>query len=191
MITQRFNPNRDWFSSKMNPQFIGICHLIHDICKKFDGEESVYKMIEIGAYMGESTFLFGCSGLFDEIHTIDPHHGEEEFNELFGYDWDLIKKEYEINTRNFPNIIHWSEFSFELNHKFADNDFDFIYIDGDHTYEGVSRDLDLFLPKIKKGGIVAGHDYTNNWEGVRRAVDEAFGSPSKTYADGSWLVNYE
>ncbi len=35
--------------------------------------------------------------------------------------------------------------------------------------------------------IIGGHDYTDNWAGVRQAVDEAFGSPDIKYDDGSWI----
>ena len=57
----------------------------------------------------------------------------------------------------------------------ADESLDFIYIDGDHTYEGVKSDLELSLRKIKAGGIITGDDYgPGSWwaGGVKRAVDE-------------------
>ncbi|WIA10859.1 hypothetical protein OEZ85_011025 [Tetradesmus obliquus] len=57
---------------------------------------------------------------------------------------------------------------------------DIVYIDADHSYEAVSRDLDLALRKVRSGGYVCGHDYEMNMSkactyydfGVRRAVDE-------------------
>ena len=52
---------------------------------------------------------------------------------------------------------------------FPDHFFDLVYVDGDHTYEGVRRDLALWMPKVRPGGIFCGDDY--DWEGVRRAVD--------------------
>jgi len=39
-----------------------------------------------------------------------------------------------------------------------DNYFDFIFIDADHRYVGVKNDIQLFLPKLKAGGIISGHD---------------------------------
>jgi len=52
---------------------------------------------------------------------------------------------------------------------------DWVYIDGDHTYDGVRDDLDAFYPLVKPGGVIAGDDYgmVGWWEdGVKRAVDE-------------------
>jgi hypothetical protein len=49
------------------------------------------------------------------------------------------------------------------------------YVDADHSYEGCLRDLKAIWPKIKKGGVLAGHDYLNEAYGVRRAVQEFAG----------------
>lgn len=45
--------------------------------------------------------------------------------------------------------------------QFEDQSLDFVYIDGDHSYEFVSGDCAAWWPKIRKGGILAGHDYTS------------------------------
>lgn len=56
------------------------------------------------------------------------------------------------------------------------DDIDFVYIDADHSYEGVFRDLCLWSRKIRDGGIIAGHDYGHaQFPGVKRAVDQFFG----------------
>jgi len=47
---------------------------------------------------------------------------------------------------------------------------DFVFIDAMHTYEAVKEDIRAWFPKIRSGGIVAGHDYS--WDGVKKAVDE-------------------
>ena len=52
---------------------------------------------------------------------------------------------------------------------------DFIYIDADHSYEGMQRDLGILWPTIKEGGTLGGHDYNpQDWPGVIRAVNEKF-----------------
>ena len=54
--------------------------------------------------------------------------------------------------------------------RFDDNFFDFVFIDADHSYEGCLADIKAWLPKIKKGGYLCGHDYTRS--GVKKSVDE-------------------
>lgn len=48
---------------------------------------------------------------------------------------------------------------------FADNSLDFVYIDANHKYEYVKNDIELWYPKIRKGGMLSGHDYIHqlNW----------------------------
>lgn len=71
---------------------------------------------------------------------------------------------------------------------------DFVFIDADHSYEGVKRDIEIWLPKIKKGGLLGGHDYNNPRipEGieVKRAVDEKFplSPPLEMGLNTCWFV---
>ena len=61
---------------------------------------------------------------------------------------------------------------------FGDESLDLVFIDGDHRYGAVSADLDAWIPKVKPGGILAGHDYYaggSSFPGVHRAVVEHFG----------------
>lgn len=51
-------------------------------------------------------------------------------------------------------------------------DIDFIFVDGNHTYEGVKGDIQAWIPKVKNGGIAAFHDYQPAYPMVKRAIDE-------------------
>jgi hypothetical protein len=52
---------------------------------------------------------------------------------------------------------------------------DYVFIDGDHSYEGASRDIAAWLPKVKPGGWIGGHDYDKpRFAGVTQAVREVF-----------------
>ena len=57
---------------------------------------------------------------------------------------------------------------------YEDESFDYVYIDSSHLYEDTVRDIAKWWPKVKKGGILAGHDYNarNKAHGVIPAVDE-------------------
>lgn len=58
---------------------------------------------------------------------------------------------------------------------FEDGTVDFVFIDADHVYDRVKEDIAAWLPKIKPGGIIAGHDYNWPHDGCVQAVNEAFG----------------
>lgn len=83
-------------------------------------------------------------------------------------------------TLQLPNVLLLRGFSQEFLPLFRAATLDAVYIDGDHSYEGVKRDLALAWTAVKEGGYICGHDYetnkakTNNVYdfGVKRAVDE-------------------
>lgn len=71
-----------------------------------------------------------------------------------------------------------------------DASLDFVFLDADHSYEAVLADIAAWLPKVKPGGFLSGHDYENTEYpafGVKRAVDERFGSP-ELGANFTWRV---
>jgi len=91
--------------------------------------------------------------------------------------YTLISKDSKRNTE-FENEIHkWKtrmkstlyqtnitvieDFSTktEVINSFRDSYFDFVYIDGDHSYKGAKSDLKNYYSKVKRGGVIAGHDY--------------------------------
>lgn len=180
----RFNPPPQWNTSWGNMYFLGIIDLLNDLYGTLSNQPDL-KMLEIGSYKGESTFMFASLGIFKKIHCIDPFEGNEEANDILSENWNNVKNEFKINTRYFNNITLHEGFSYDLVNSFEDNYFDFIYIDGNHEYENVKKDIELYLPKTKQ--IIGGHDYQKEWPGVVRAVNEVFNTPDKIYPDGSWV----
>lgn len=68
------------------------------------------------------------------------------------------------------------EYSVPASLKFPDDSLDFIYIDAPHDYYSVITDINVWFPKLRSGGILAGHDYHSDWPGVIDAVNEFFNS---------------
>ena len=65
--------------------------------------------------------------------------------------------------------------------------FDFIYIDGLHTYEQIKKDISNYLPLLKPNCLIGGHDYHDVWNGVIMGVHESLGIPDMTFKDTSWI----
>ena len=193
LVGHRFKINPDWIiPGEINTQYVGLNMLIADLhvhyCEVGSYLQRPLKMIEIGSYMGESAMMFATSHLFSKICCIEPFHGYEEFNDIMEYTWKQVERQFQHNTHPFESIKLYQGLSYDLVDSFEDDTFDFVYIDGSHEYESVKRDIQLYLPKLRKGGVIAGHDYNEGeWPGVVRAVNETVGKPDKTYLDSSWL----
>jgi len=71
----------------------------------------------------------------------------------------------------FKDKIVWIEKFSDDAIKDIPDELDFVYIDGNHNYEYVKSDMENYYPKLRKGGILAGHDYDDpRHPGVTKAV---------------------
>jgi len=97
-------------------------------------------------------------------HPIELHY-DNWFNDvqsIFSYNIGKDVFMYKGNSLKFLSTL-------------KDDFLDWIYIDGDHSYDSVSKELDLAVKKVKNGGIIAGHDFTfhKHWKsGVMLSVIE-------------------
>ena len=73
--------------------------------------------------------------------------------------------------------------------QFEDNSCDVVYIDMTHTYEAVKQDIECWLPKVKIGGYISGHDFW--YQGVNKAVREYFGNNITIMNASSWIYKKE
>jgi predicted O-methyltransferase YrrM len=163
----------------------GLLDLIKEL-----GDNSNKTMIEIGSFVGESTVLFAQS--FKEVIAIDPflegYDDEDPTSKLF--DFDNVYQTYLDRITVYSNIQTIVDTSDNAVKELVGKQFDFVYIDGLHTYEGVKTDIVNYLPLVKTGGVIGGHDYTDkipHLVGVYNAVNEIFGHPDKVFADNSWI----
>jgi predicted O-methyltransferase YrrM len=138
------------------------------------------RMIEIGSYIGESTSIF-CEN-FKEVLAIDPFYKHN--SEL-----DNVYLEFISKTSKYENLNYIRKKSDDAILDLLNEKFDFIYIDGLHTYEQVKRDILNYKSLVTSNGFISGHDYHPNWNEVVNAVDETIGEPDKLFIDTSWIKN--
>lgn len=104
------------------------------------------------------------------------------------HEWQRIRRAAKNAVRPFKGAKIMVMDSLEAAAKIGDASLDFVFIDGDHSYEGVARDIKAWKPKVKPGGWLMGHDYGNKPDGgVRRAVDE-LGVKVELDCDHVWAV---
>ena len=99
---------------------------------------------------------FGMT-LIEKIRGCAPQvDGEEPLNQNF---FDQAKKDTYDKFENVQNVNILDLNSREASSKYQDNFFDYIYIDAEHTYNAVTKDLEVWYPKLKKNGTLFGDDY--------------------------------
>lgn len=132
-------------------------------------------LVEVGSYAGESSIMFQASGIFESIVFVDLWRDP------------LVKSTF--TRRMGPDVKAIQAESVTASKKFEDASVDCIYIDADHRYRSVKRDLAAWMPKVRPGGFISGHDYVKTFPGVRRAVREVCPESKDlhVFSDGSWI----
>jgi predicted O-methyltransferase YrrM len=117
--------------------------------------------VEIGIAEGfTSERLLKCNDTL-VLHCIDPFADYVDWNGNNLNDRQIRKQEFLEKTEQFKDHRHvYEKTSDDAVSEFEDGSLDFIFIDGLHTYDQVKKDMENFYPKIKSGGLFAGHDYT-------------------------------
>eukprot|EP00434_Breviolum_minutum_P014707 symbB.v1.2.012969.t1/scaffold908.1/size153097/2 len=138
-------------------------------------EATSFRMVEIGVWKGDL-----CTELLErfpslEMLLVDPYHLRipgVAVDQEQGLSSETLDMATTRTQRYRSRATHMLQVSPEAAHWVARSSLDAIYVDGDHSYEGVAADLSSWWPTLKPGGFLAGHDYTLIWPGVVVAVNE-------------------
>ncbi|MCX7745001.1 MAG: class I SAM-dependent methyltransferase [Flavobacteriales bacterium] len=122
-------------------------------------------IVEIGTYKGGTLFIWTRTNpLAELIVSIDLPGGQ------FGGGYDIQREKlYRLFSYDRPNLrmeflrgnSHLIETVTKLKKILGDRLIDFLYIDADHTFDGVKTDFELYAPLVRKGGLIAFHDIYN------------------------------
>lgn len=112
----------------------------------------------------EITRLFGVDSYQHRDDYDDAMNmPQERFEELYGY---VLR--FTAQYGNRFKLIRKS--TLDASYEIADGSLDFVYVDADHSYAACKADLATWLPKLRRGGMMSGHDF--NFPGVLHAVQE-------------------
>lgn len=147
-----------------------------------NGSIDGFKMVgaEVGVWKGHTSAMLLRELPTLTLYCVDPWEiGGDHVSmptttpEMFA----KSKNEFLLSTDEFADrrvILPMT--SIEASKRVPDGSLDFVFIDGDHTYESAKRDIELWYPKVRPGGLVSGHDYfwiENYRLVVMQAVDES------------------
>jgi len=133
---------------------------------------------EVGVFRGEFSKLIHQRTRPKELHLIDLFEGIATSGQ--GVDGSEtittnLAEEHDKLAQYFAPDRGVKLYRGQSNHVlalFPDSYFDIIYIDADHSYEAMVKDLEVSRRKLKTGGRIYGHDYCSEFPGVIRAVQE-------------------
>ena len=103
--------------------------------------------------------------------------------------WQIRRQAYKRLEGGFRSRIQWQEVNSLIAATWhADASLDFVFLDSCHEFDHVLAEIDAWHPKVKPGGILAGHDYGHpDYPGVKKAVSRRLGSVG-TLAAHVWAV---
>tara|TARA_B100000131_G_scaffold251098_1_gene244587 strand:- start:98 stop:679 length:582 start_codon:yes stop_codon:yes gene_type:complete len=104
-----------------------------------------------------------------KIYALDPWENNAELT-----DAENVYKECQDRLAPYGERCEMIKgYSPQASDTFDDESLDFVYIDGLHDYISVKKDIEAWWKKVRRGGILSGHDYNKvKWIGVVRAVEE-------------------
>ena len=152
------------------------------------------KFVEIGSWKGKSSAYMAVeianSYKNIEFSCVDTWEGSIEHQDR--NDLDSLYNTFIENMK--PLEKYYSSLrmaSLDAVNRFEDDSLDFVFIDASHEYEDVKNDIIAWFPKVKSGGIIAGHDYyvgpTDHFPGVKRAVNETLNTEQLEFSEDCWI----
>ena len=162
---------------------------LHELIKKYF--KSHFKIAEIGSFQGISTILFSMYA--DKVYSIDcydypvPPTGRIPSHDQLFID---AEKLFLDRTKNIKNIIKIKKTSLEASKDFDDKSLDAVYIDAEHDEASVRSDVNAWKNKIKSGGILCGHDFTQpHIDHINKTlIEENLKNEFTVYSDSSCSV---
>lgn len=119
------------------------------------------KILDIGTKLGGSliSMYYGAMSTGRQVNLIgiEPKVGPKLLSNIGGLPVEIIETTSDKAAGKIPA-----------------NSIDLVFIDGNHKYRQVKKDIFNYWPKLKQGGVMLGHDYYKKFPGVKKAVEESF-----------------
>ena len=143
--------------------------LVKSIVECFKGGN----FVEIGTHTGQfADHILNSSDDNSVLYCVDPYASYENYNDAI----NLTTGDATFTTAHAQLTCKYGESRVTFVRKMSEDavgdipdEIDFLYIDGNHSYSYVYRDLELYYPKVKSGGCIVGDDAVDVDESARDA----------------------
>ena len=145
--------------------------------------------VEVGSWKGKSSAYMAVeianSNKQIDFYCVDTWEGSTE------HTYEQTQNLYYTFLHNMKDLKHLytplKMPSVDAAQLFDDESLDFVFIDASHEYVDVVADIKAWYPKIKKGGMLAGDDYSDAWPNVQKAVQDSFSDFFVN--EGCWAIH--
>jgi predicted O-methyltransferase YrrM len=176
-INELLNTKRLEFKYKQSNTTKGL----YDLIIKYVTPETT--MVELGSFAGVSSELFALH--CKKLYCVDPWLPYWEITDQEKI--QTAESQFDSMMKRYTNVVKYKMNSTDASSQFEKHSLDLVYIDSDHSSENVSREIHLWVDKIKTDGFIAGHDF--NLPTVFNVVTKHF-DPTfiEIFNDTSWIV---
>jgi predicted O-methyltransferase YrrM len=137
--------------------------------------------VEIGAMYGKSTAFMAVE--------LDKAGKPARFDVIDKWEDPSVMKKFKQNlTRVWHLLNAYQCDSVTASSSYSNSRLNFVFIDADHNELALTQDIMAWLPKVMQGGILAGHDYTENHPGVVAAVNKIFPAEQIRTIGSCWYI---
>lgn len=143
--------------------FVELYHLVAKNSYGTGMPSQGIKIADVGCWTGLSSLLFAliAKPLNGTVYSVDWFEGSEATNLDWAGKFFNIQRIFNTNIKQFDfgdAIKVVGKRTDEACKDFEDNSLDVVFLDADHRYKCVKRDIQDWLPKVKSGGLLCGHD---------------------------------
>lgn len=151
--------------------------------------------VELGVWFGNHSQKILENTKVEKLYGVDPYLHDDDHKYELSLSQPHLDKILEMVSEKLKPFKNRFQLIKQHSHKAVDsvpNKVDFVFIDADHSYEFVKRDIQTWFHKVNKGGIIGGHDYGHkSFKGVKHVVDEFFNSPNDDDNFSGYKINVE
>ena len=153
---------------------IGWCDYYH-VFPNLINSYGLKKGVEIGVSTGGHSDAILKRTNVEKLYSIDPWLKNPSLGMPHPVLFEMLYLRVAHRLQRYGKRSYiLRDYSYKVTHLFDERSLDFVFVDGDHNYEAVKKDLEMWFPKVRTGGIIGGDDYATSWPGVPKAVNEFF-----------------
>lgn len=179
----------DKFNLKADKSPVEIPNFGRDQLAELFNELGFKLGVEIGVERGRYSETLMLANPELTLYGVDPYKAYKGYTDFVRQSTiQANKREAYERLKPFKNYHFLERFSIPASVGFKDESLDFVYIDGNHDFQNVVNDLAVWSKKVRKGGIISGHDYYNHRGPTHIHVYQAVNGFTDAWKIHPWFI---